>query len=187
MSLPDVYRDTFKRFDDAGGQWVATWNWAAFVFGVFWYLYRGMWVKALIYLVVGGFLAAVTGGFLSPLIWIAIGLLGNYDLYLLERQGTQMWRPEPSGLPGMDQPFSSPRPGPVGPSVSASDRLYALDLARKQGALSESEYDLKRPGLLLDVERQRKVDALVGMHRAGLLSDHDLELKKGAVLAGEMD
>lgn len=63
------------------------WNWPAFLFGAFWYLFRGMWAKALL-------LAAIvifTGGFLAIPVWIYGGLMGTYDDYLLRRRGTQGW------------------------------------------------------------------------------------------------
>ena len=79
------YQRAYAQFD-AGGSKVA-WNWAAFLFGAFWYLFRGMWAKALL-------LAAIvifTGGFLAIPVWIYGGLMGTYDDYLLRRRGTQGW------------------------------------------------------------------------------------------------
>lgn len=83
----EYYREQFRRFEENGGNYVFTWNWPAFIFGVFWYLYRGMWGKALI-------LAALTlfsGGILFVLAWFYCGAVGNYDYYLLTTKGTQWW------------------------------------------------------------------------------------------------
>jgi hypothetical protein len=79
------YERAFAQFD-AGGSKVA-WNWAAFLLGALWYLYRGMWAKALIYVAVAFF----SGGMLAIPVWIYGGLMGTYDYYLLQRRGTQGW------------------------------------------------------------------------------------------------
>ena len=79
------YQRAYAQFDSGGSR--VFWNWPAFLFGAFWYLYRGMWAKALL-------LAAIvlfTGGFLAIPVWIYGGLMGTYDDYLLRRRGTQGW------------------------------------------------------------------------------------------------
>jgi hypothetical protein len=83
--LPDYYARAFAEFDTGGSQIV--WNWAAFLLGALWYLYRGMWAKALIYAAI----AIFSGGFLIIPLWIYAGLRGTYDLYLLRRTATQLW------------------------------------------------------------------------------------------------
>jgi hypothetical protein len=83
--LPQYYSQAFATID--GGQTKIVWNWAAFLLGALWYLYRGMWVKALIYAAV----AIFSGGFLILPLWIYGGLMGTYDLWLLHRRGTQTW------------------------------------------------------------------------------------------------
>jgi hypothetical protein len=83
--LPEYYSQAFATID--GGQTKIVWNWAAFLLGALWYLYRGMWAKALIYVAV----AIFSGGFLILPLWIYGGLMGTYDLWLLHRRGTQTW------------------------------------------------------------------------------------------------
>ncbi|THF70718.1 DUF2628 domain-containing protein [Deinococcus sp. Arct2-2] len=180
MTLPASYEETFRRFDREGGRWLATWNWAAFVFGVFWYLYRGVWVKALIYFAVIFIVSAITGGIATIPLWIVVGVLANYDLYLLKRKGTQLWDGggvAPNAVPGVTSPaFSAPSPS------SAMARLTALDNARTQGVISDAEYADKRQQLELDAERERKLGALEDMRRAGILSPVEYEAKKRDIM-----
>lgn len=81
------YREQFRKFENNDGNYVFTWNWPAFLFGVFWYFYRGLWAKALILTLI----AIVTGGALFIFIWIWCGAAGNYDYYLLVEEGTQLY------------------------------------------------------------------------------------------------
>ena len=81
------HQDKFRCFDEAG-QFVPTWNWAAFFFGIFWYLCKGMPAKAGIFLVVGIILIAIPLFFLLPLYF---GIVGNYDYYLSKVKGKQLW------------------------------------------------------------------------------------------------
>jgi hypothetical protein len=82
---PPYYQQAFAQFDRGGSK--VAWNWAAFLLGALWYLYRGMWAKALIYFAVAFF----TGGLLVIPVWIYGGLMGTHDYYLLRRKGTQGW------------------------------------------------------------------------------------------------
>lgn len=87
------YQRQFAKFDKNGG-FVATWNWPAMGFGLFWYCYRGMWWKALAYLglfFVASVLAVMVGLPLAPLAWIYFGIMGNYDYYLLKAKGLKLW------------------------------------------------------------------------------------------------
>lgn len=180
MTLPASYEETFRRFDQAGGRWIATWNWAAFLFGVFWYFYRGLWVKALIYFVAVVTLSAITGGVLALPAWVAFGAVANYDLYLLKRKGTQLWAGggvAPDAVPGVTSPtFTAAAPG------NAAARLTALENARMQGVISETEYAHKRQQLELDAEREKKLAALEDMRRAGLVSPMEFEAKKRDIM-----
>jgi len=88
--LKPYYQTAFAKIDQNDGRFLASWNWAAFVFGVFWYFAKGMWAKALILLIGSLILGGLTGiGFLA--VWAYFGVAGNYDLYLKERRGTQLW------------------------------------------------------------------------------------------------
>ena len=84
--LSPYYADAFARID-AGGMSASKWNWAAFLFGSFWYFFRGLWGKAL--LMIG--LNIGTGGVLWLLFAIYCGKYGNYDYWLLRKQGKQLW------------------------------------------------------------------------------------------------
>lgn len=179
MALPASYEEVFQRFDNAGGKWVATWNWAAFVFGIFWYFYRGLWVKALIYLLGIFVIGVISGGLLSIPIWIAFGIVANYDLYLLQRKGTQLW--DGSGIStdvvrGVKNTFSTPTSG------TAEMRMTALENAKHQGVISDIEYAEKRAQIELDAEREKKLAALEDMRRSGMLSPMEYEAKKRDIM-----
>ena len=82
-----VYRAAFLKFDVNSGRPIATWSWVALLFGLFWYLYRGMWAKAGIQFLVMTF----TAGAATPLVWLYAALYGKYDYYLYAVQGKQLW------------------------------------------------------------------------------------------------
>jgi hypothetical protein len=89
---PPYYQQKFQLFEQNNGQYKWTWNWPGFLFSAFWYLYKGMWGKALIMFAVGIVLAIFLPkytGFLIP-IWAATW--GNYDYYLFRKYGEQFWR-----------------------------------------------------------------------------------------------
>jgi Tfp pilus assembly protein PilE len=83
------YLDQFHQFDREG-QTSATWHWSAFLVTWYWLLYRKMWSAALLYfflpyilMLVGGLLAAITGGALLVLIWIGY-LIGIFVWYPMQ-------------------------------------------------------------------------------------------------------
>lgn len=84
--LPPYYQEAFKTIA-AGGRSASKFNWTAFWFSCFWYLYRGMWVKALC--LFG--LTLVTSGVGGLFIAIYAGKYGNADLYQLRHEGKQFW------------------------------------------------------------------------------------------------
>lgn len=81
------YRRQFRKFEENNGNFVFTWNWPAFLFGVFWYFYRGMWAKALILTA----FTLLSGGALFLIVWAYCGAVGNYDYYLLVEEETQLY------------------------------------------------------------------------------------------------
>lgn len=89
--LKPYYRNVFAKIEKNGGRFQATWNWAAFFFGSIWYLVKGMWAKALIYFVAWLVVGTLTAGLGILAGWILMGIIGNYDYYLKERRGTQLW------------------------------------------------------------------------------------------------
>ena len=78
----DYYIPAFQKMDATGS--AISWNWAAFVFGLFWMLYRKMWLYALVIwgaLFVIGLIpgiGAALDGFLGIASWILFGLFGNW-------------------------------------------------------------------------------------------------------------
>jgi hypothetical protein len=75
----DYYLEAFKKLDATNS--MISWNWAACLGGLFWMLYRKMYVYALIAFAGIFVLSLVTGGLgglLSIIVWIAFGVLGNW-------------------------------------------------------------------------------------------------------------
>ncbi|QWD80519.1 DUF2628 domain-containing protein [Polynucleobacter sp. MWH-Spelu-300-X4] len=88
IDLPQYYKAAFAEFDknpQGGPQF--KFNWGAFWFGPFWYFFRGLWLKGILYLAV----IFGTAGFLVWLPWIYSFSFGTYDLYLLRKHGKQFW------------------------------------------------------------------------------------------------
>jgi len=56
------------------------WNWVAFLFGPFWYLFKGMKAKG-VWMIV---LTVSSIFLLGPFIWIYCGTKGSRDLYVCE-------------------------------------------------------------------------------------------------------
>lgn len=84
--LPPYYQEAFATIA-IGGRNASKFNWAAFWFNCFWYLYRGMWLKALILLGI----SAATGGAAGIFIALYAGKYGNADLYQPRSDGKQFW------------------------------------------------------------------------------------------------
>ena len=78
------YRDVFARFrKEEGSGFAFSWNWPAFFAGVWWYLYRKMYLWALVDFVVS---VALGWTFFVPLFWAVIrAATGNY-LYFLQAE-----------------------------------------------------------------------------------------------------
>jgi hypothetical protein len=86
--LSNWYKEVFTKFDnDPSSGLKMKFSWPAFLFGPFWYLSKGLWAKALIYLAV----ALVSGGTLVIFAWIYASIFGIYDFYLLKKFGKQLW------------------------------------------------------------------------------------------------
>lgn len=82
------YLDKFAIFDANSGKFKPTFNWAALLFGPFWYFYKELWVKATISIAITFLLVG------APIVffWLYWAIAGNYDYYLLKRHGTQLWK-----------------------------------------------------------------------------------------------
>ena len=86
--LSEDYKELFSKFDlDTSTSPKFSFGWAPFLFGPLWYLYKGLWAKGLIYLVV----AFSTIGSLAFIPWIYGTCFGSYDLYLLKKHNKQLW------------------------------------------------------------------------------------------------
>jgi len=86
--LSKWYQDVFTKFDnDSATGLKMKFSWPPFLFGPFWYLSKGLWAKALIYIAI----ALVSGGTLAIFAWIYTSIFGIYDYYLLKKFGKQLW------------------------------------------------------------------------------------------------
>jgi hypothetical protein len=72
--LSFYYQNEFTRIVQSRGVYRGQWNWAAFFFGAFWGLSKGLWVPSLI-AIVG---ALFTGGIVGVIYWFIFGVRGNY-------------------------------------------------------------------------------------------------------------
>jgi hypothetical protein len=86
--LPDYYIKAFEEFKRSGGAGLKPkFNLGAFAFGGFWYLYRGLWAKGLLYFAI----VLGSGGTAAVIPWIYGFMFGTYDLYLLKKDHKQLW------------------------------------------------------------------------------------------------
>ena len=81
------YAKRFAAFDAASGAFKPTWNWFSLLFGPLWYVYKGLWAKGALMIVITFALAGVPAVFF----WLYAAIAGNYDFYLLRSRGTQLW------------------------------------------------------------------------------------------------
>lgn len=80
----DYYHRVFRRFHAADGpRFALTWNWAPFlVEPFFWFLYRKMYLFALVYLIGPLVSVSITGDITVPVVWSIIGSASaNYVYY----------------------------------------------------------------------------------------------------------
>lgn len=75
--LSQYYQSEFAAIAQSGERYQGKWNWAAFFFGAFWALTKGLWVPALIAFVGSIF----TGGIVGLIYWFILGARGNYMYY----------------------------------------------------------------------------------------------------------
>lgn len=87
---PAYYQRAFRHFDENPGD-IVRWNWATFFFGLLWYLYRGMGVKAVLYFIGLIVLTGLTAGVGTFFAWLLFAAIGTHDYYLKEVKGTQLW------------------------------------------------------------------------------------------------
>jgi len=88
--LDQYYKDAFKVFESTSPpKFAPNFNWAAFLFGPFWYFYHGMWAKGLLYLVFN--IVVIEAPFLWVIPWIYASLFGTYDFFILRKFDKQLW------------------------------------------------------------------------------------------------
>lgn len=104
----DRYLEQFKKFTGgsittgaAGPRFALTWHWPAFLFDPFlWFLYRKMYLYALVYAVGPVLSAYFTGDFTVGIVWrIMAGVSANYIYYWYVREQLARIR----GRAGLDQ------------------------------------------------------------------------------------
>ena len=166
-SNADGYERTFRRFDKSGGHYILTFNWWAFIFGIFWYLHKGLWVKALMYFSAVLIFGTLTGGLAIIPILIAAGISGNYDMYLFHRKKTQLWN---------NASIITVR------QARAQKRFEVLEVARQQGILSDTDYTSKRAQLDSTQDRETKLSALEEMWQNDIIDDTEFDERKRFIL-----
>jgi len=79
----DYYLHKFQKFSSASGSRILSWNWPAFLFDPFlWFLYRKMYMYALVYAIGPVVSAFITGDFTVGVVWRVIaGASANYLYY----------------------------------------------------------------------------------------------------------
>ena len=75
--FPAYYQDEFRRIYESNEQYTGKWNWAAFLFGSFWAMSKGLWPAAVVSLVAG----LATGGLGFIAYWIVFGARGTFIYY----------------------------------------------------------------------------------------------------------
>jgi len=71
------YQSEFAEILSSGEAYKGKFNWAAFLFGVFWALSKGLWLSALVAVVV----ITLTRGWGAFFFWIWYGFRANYIYY----------------------------------------------------------------------------------------------------------
>ncbi|RUM60913.1 MAG: DUF2628 domain-containing protein [Persephonella sp.] len=74
----DYYLIKWKLMAETGSK--ISWNWPAFFFGIYWMVYRKMYVYALIILIIGLLLSLIPliNIIAGLVVWIGFGMFGNY-------------------------------------------------------------------------------------------------------------
>lgn len=77
--LPEGYQREFRKIAESGEIYKGRWNWAAFLFGPIWALTKGLWLSALVCIV----LSFITYGIAGYVYWFIFGFRGTYMYYCL--------------------------------------------------------------------------------------------------------
>jgi hypothetical protein len=174
-----AYGPVFQSFDDYGGAFKATWNWAAFLFGPLWYFSKGLWAKGLLFLL----LDSLTGG----IVHFIAAMFANYDYYLLARKGTQLYDGAKFGGPGVlpPPPIVAPPPPrtetpPAPPRLD--EKIKVLRETYERGLIRQDEYERKREAFLRETEYQGSLAQLDQALAAGVLTPAEHAEKRRLLL-----
>ncbi|GAB4463286.1 MAG: hypothetical protein OHK0029_31690 [Armatimonadaceae bacterium] len=199
FQIVDPHAHLFEKFERHGGAWTPTWNWGPFLFNFLWYFYKGMWAKGLIIMLLYATVIPATAGAAFPLLPIILGLIGNYDYYMLRRHNTQFWEKsssptqvtivDPSARPV--QTFAPPVQSQTFTST-ADNQTKKFQLLRdtyEHGLITREEYEAKRYELLQEMEREaalRKLEEslrkLEEAYRNGILTAEEYAEKRENLL-----
>lgn len=84
--LDPKFTEIFAQFDNIGGKFKATFSLPGFFFGCLYYLYKGMWQKAIV-IFLATLVSTKIAGFAPLLVWIYTSVAANYDYYLFVKSG----------------------------------------------------------------------------------------------------
>lgn len=77
LYVPVYYQKEFSKIQASREAYKGKFNWAAFIFGAFWALSKGLWLSALVAIIA----SIATGGVLGFVFWFIFGFRGNYIYY----------------------------------------------------------------------------------------------------------
>lgn len=86
IGLSEYYVKEFEKIHESSETYKGKFNWTAFFFGPFWSLIKGLWLAAVVWLIVG----IVTAGIGMVVYWVIFGFRGNYILYNYLVKGKQI-------------------------------------------------------------------------------------------------
>ena len=85
-NFPEYYKEEFTRIYESDEEYQGKWNWAAFLFGPLWALFKGIWLASIICIVV----SVITGGIAGIVYWFVFALRGNYLYYCSNVKNKQL-------------------------------------------------------------------------------------------------
>ena len=84
--LSFYYQQEFRQIAETGEGYKGKFNWAAFFFGIFWALSKGLWLPSLI-----AFIGSIfTGGIAGVVYWFVFAFRGNYLYYAKHAKGKDL-------------------------------------------------------------------------------------------------
>ena len=83
--LSPYYQQQFSKIEESNEFYKGKFNWAAFLLGFIWAFSKGLWLSAVVSLIV----SIVTAGIGGLVYWFIFGFRGNYMYYCLYTRGQQ--------------------------------------------------------------------------------------------------